>query len=203
MHAETDVTDPHSAAALVDLAADTFGRLDTVVYNAFSMGPMEPVGPDGLDGWRQAFEVNVMGALHVVIAAVPLLEAAPNPSVVLVNSQAARRSQPRRGAYSATKAALLSVGRTLAGELGPKGIRVNSVVPGQIGGDALDAHYAQVAERRGVPVEEVVAGVAREMALRRIPTADEVADVAVLLASPLARAVTGQSLDVNAGNWFE
>lgn len=199
----TDITREPDAARLVEVVGNELGRLDVLVNNAFSMGSASRVVEDDLDAWRQAFEVNVIGTLHVTIAAVPLLEAAGDGSVVMINSQAARRSQPRRGAYAASKLALLSTARTLAGELGPKGIRVNSVVPGQIWGPPLEAHFAGRAERAGTTVEAIVAETAKDMALRRIATSDEVANAALFLASPLASAITGQSLDVNAGNWFE
>jgi NAD(P)-dependent dehydrogenase (short-subunit alcohol dehydrogenase family) len=145
----------------------------------------------------------VIGTLHVTLAAVPHLAAAPDGSVVMINSQAARRSQARRGPYSASKAALLSAARTLAAELGRDGIRVNSVVPGQIWGPPLERFYEEVAARKGQTPEEVYRTAAKEMALGRIPTSDEVADAVVFFASPLSRSVTGQSLDVNGGNWFE
>lgn len=199
----TDITDETDAAHLIEVVGNELGRLDVLVNNAFSTGSMTRIVDDDLDAWRQAYEVNVIGTLHVTIAAVPLLEAAEDGSVVMINSQAARRSQVRRGAYSASKLALLSTARTLAGELGPRGIRVNSVVPGQIWGPPLEAHFAQRAERAGTTVDEIVADTAKDMALRRIATSDEVANAALFLASPLASAITGQSLDVNCGNWFD
>jgi NAD(P)-dependent dehydrogenase (short-subunit alcohol dehydrogenase family) len=199
----TDVTIEEQAQRLVTTAADAFGRLDAVINNAFATGPMTPIATTGVTGWRETFEVNVIGALNVTLAAVPYLAEAPDGSVVMINSQAARRSQPRRGPYSASKAALLSTARTLAGELGRDGIRVNTVVPGHIWGPALEAFFADLAVRRSVTPEEVYASVAKETALRRIPSAEDIANAAVFFVSPLAGAITGQSLDVNAGNWFD
>jgi NAD(P)-dependent dehydrogenase (short-subunit alcohol dehydrogenase family) len=199
----TDITSETDAAHLVEVVGNELGQLDVLVNNAFSMGSTARVVEDDLGAWRQAFEVNVIGTLHVTIAAVPLLEGSDDGSVVMINSQAARRSQPRRGAYSASKLALLSTARTLAGELGPKGVRVNTVVPGQIWGPPLEAHFADRAERAGTTVDEIVAETVKDMALRRIATSDEVANAALFLASPLASGITGQSIDVNGGNWFD
>jgi NAD(P)-dependent dehydrogenase (short-subunit alcohol dehydrogenase family) len=203
MAVPADITAPGDAERVVDEVRAELGRLDVLVNNAFTTGPFAPVADLDPDEWRTAFEVNVIGSVAMTVAAVPLLAESDAASVVMIGSQAARRSQPRRGPYSASKAALLSAARTLAGELGAQGIRVNTVVPGHIWGASLAGFFAQTAERRGTTSEEVYESVARETALRRIPDAEEIADVAVLLASPLARAVTGQSLDVNAGNWFE
>jgi NAD(P)-dependent dehydrogenase (short-subunit alcohol dehydrogenase family) len=123
-------------------------------------------------------------------------------SIVMVGSQAARRPAARRGPYAASKAALLVASQVLAVELGPLGVRVNTVVPGPIWGEALERHYAGVAERRGVAPSEVLDEVVADVALRRIASADEVAAAVVFLASDQASAITGQTLDVNCGNWF-
>jgi NAD(P)-dependent dehydrogenase (short-subunit alcohol dehydrogenase family) len=198
----TDVTAPDDAEELARATVDEFGRIDVVVYNAFAYGPTTPARETGSDAWRETFEVNVVGALNVTLAAAPHLAASDDGSVVMVNTQAARRSLPRRGPYSASKAAMLSLARTLAGELGPDGIRVNSVVPGPIWSPPLETALAQRAERTGTTVDEEYARLAADTPLGRIATADEVADAVLFFASPLAHAITGQSLDVNAGNWF-
>ncbi|MCU1487167.1 MAG: short-chain dehydrogenase [Actinomycetia bacterium] len=199
----TDVTDPAAVEALVEATGRTFGRLDVLVNNAFSMSRFESADQLTADDWRVAFDVNVVGSVSLTMAAADLLEASGQGAVVMIGSQAARRSEPRRGPYAASKAALVSAARTLAGELGPRGIRVNTVVPGHIWGDALEQFFAATAARKGSTPEAVYESVARGTALRRIPDADEIADAAVFLGSPLARAVTGQTLDVNAGSWFE
>ncbi len=152
--------------------------------------------------WREPFEINVVSAVRTTLAAVPMLARGGQGSVVMVNSQAARRSEPRRGPYAASKTALLSAARTLAGELGPQGIRVNSVVPGHIWGDSLETYFTELAARRGSTPAEVYDSVAKHTDLRRLPTADEIADAVIFLASPMASAITGQSF-VNAGNWYE
>jgi NAD(P)-dependent dehydrogenase (short-subunit alcohol dehydrogenase family) len=201
--AALDLTAEDGPDRLAGAARERFGGLDALVYNAFSTGPMVPAEQTVAADWREAYEINVLAAVRTTLASAELLAAKGEGAVVMVNSQAARRSQPRRGPYAASKAALLSAARTLAGELGPRGIRVNSVVPGHIWGDALAGFFAQTAERRRSTAEEVYASVARETALRRIPTAEEVANAIVFLASPLASGITGPSLDVNAGNWYE
>ena len=199
----TDVTVEPDVQELVRVAYDAFGRLDIVVYNAFSFGPTTPAAETAPDAWRETFEVNVVGALNVTLAAARHLAGSDDGSVVMVNSQAARRSLPRRGPYAASKAALFSVARTLAGELGPDGIRVNSVVPGPIWSHPLETALAQRSERTGTTMEDEYKRLAADTPLGRIATADEVADAVLFFASPLSHAVTGQTLDVNAGNWFE
>jgi NAD(P)-dependent dehydrogenase (short-subunit alcohol dehydrogenase family) len=200
----TDLTEDGAAEHLVAATKERFAGLDVLVYNAFTMGPMAAAAQLTPQDWRGPFEINVVAAVRTTLAAAPLLAASDGGgAVVMVNSQAARRSEPQRGPYAASKSALLSAARTLAGELGPQGIRVNSVVPGHIWGEALEGFFEDLAQRRGSTPEEGYHSVAKTTALRRLATADEIADAVIFLASPMSSAITGQSLDVNAGNWYE
>ena len=198
-----DVTKESDRSRLVVGAVERFGRIDVLANNAFSMGPMAPMLEAGADEWREAFEVNVFGTMALTLSVVEQMQRqGGGGAIVMISSQAIRRTAPRRGAYAASKAALMAASGVLANEVGPLGIRINSVVPGQIWADQLQKFYEEVAARRGTDLESVVDGVAREMALRRIPLADEIADAVVYLASARSSAITGQSLDVNGGNWF-
>lgn len=198
----TDITDDDQVTALVDRTVATFGRLDVVVNNAFVQPPLETLEAAEIATWEDAFEVNVFGSVRVTKAAIPALRQDGGGNVVFVSSMSARRIRERFGVYAAAKSALLSAARTFALELGPGGIRVNSVVPGYVWGPNLEAWFTYQAQRRGVGVDDVYAEVAAENALNHLPTADEVADSVVFLASDRARAITGQTVDVNAGHWF-
>jgi NAD(P)-dependent dehydrogenase (short-subunit alcohol dehydrogenase family) len=198
----TDLSAAADRARLIERTVDAYGRIDVLVNNAFSMGPMTSMLETGVEPWREAFEVNVFGTIDLTLAAVRVMQGQGGGAIVMINSQAIRRTAPRRGAYAASKSALLAATNVLANEVGPMGIRVNSVVPGQIWADQLRTFYEEVAARRGVELQSVVDGVAHDMALRRIPLADEIADAVVYLASDRASAITGQALDVNGGNWF-
>ncbi len=204
MCAPTDVTVFADAEALVTATYEAFGRIDVVVCNAFAMGPMTPVVDTDASAWRETFEVNVIGALNVTVAATPHLAAAPDGSVVMINTQAgaAQPAAARPVRRVEGSDAERRRGRSPRSSV-QRGIRVNSIVPGHIWGESLAAYFETVAKRRGTTPEDVYESVARETALKRIPTAEEIADAVVFFASPLSRAVTGQSLDVNAGNWFE
>ena len=122
-------------------------------------------------------------------------------SVVMINSMVVRYSQRRMGPYKLAKAALLAMAQSLATELGPQGIRVNSVAPGHIWGDSLKWYFGYQAHKRGVDIQEIYDETAAGIDLGRLPEPDEIADAVVFLASPLARAITGQCLDVNCGEY--
>ena len=199
----TDVTTPGACRRLVDAARAEFGRIDVLVHNAFLSNPVGLVEQADLDDWRRIFEVNLFGALRLTQLVVPLMKAQRRGSIVFVNSMSIRVIEPMMGGYAASKGALLTTARTLAKELGPEGIRVNSVVPGYIWSDKMEAYFRRLATERGVPYEAVHADVTSRTALRHIPDSAEVAEAVVFFASELARAVTGQSLDVNGGHFFD
>jgi NAD(P)-dependent dehydrogenase (short-subunit alcohol dehydrogenase family) len=120
----------------------------------------------------------------------------------MINSMSVQRIQPRWGAYVASKGALAAVTKTLALELGDKGIRVNSLLPGYIYGDSVEWYFNHQAEKRGITFQEVYDEVADETCLGYLPTSEEIAGTVVYFASRLSRPVTGQMIGVNAGHWF-
>jgi NAD(P)-dependent dehydrogenase (short-subunit alcohol dehydrogenase family) len=195
-----DITDDESAAYLVQVALREFGRVDALVNNAFGMPPMLDLGEVDLAAVAASFEVNVTAALRVTRLLAPAL-AASGGSVVMINSMVLRHSRPGFGPYKMAKAALLALAQSLATELGPRGIRVNSVAPGYIWADTLKWYFGYLAEQRGVTTAQVYDETAAQTDLRRLPEPDEIADAVVFLASGLARAITGQCLDVNAGEF--
>ncbi len=113
-----------------------------------------------------------------------------------------RHSQERYGSYKLAKSALLAMSQSLATELGPQGIRVNSVAPpGYIWGPILQGVLRAPAGKYGTTVEQIYEHTAAAADLRRLPTTEEIADAVIFLASPMASAVTGQCLDVNCGEF--
>jgi len=196
----TDLADAAAADRLVAAAHDAFGRIDAVVYNALAMPPIKELGVVSLEALNASFDVNVIAALRLTRLFTPAL-AESQGSVVMINSMVVRFSQRTMGPYKLTKAALLAMAQSLATELGPRGIRVNSVVPGHIWGDSLKWYFGYLAHKRGVEVQQVYDETAAGLDLGRLPEPGEVADAVVFLASPLARAITGQCLDVNCGEY--
>jgi NAD(P)-dependent dehydrogenase (short-subunit alcohol dehydrogenase family) len=196
----TDLADPAAADHLAEAALDGFGRVDALVYNALAMPPIKDLGEVSLEALNASFDANVVGALRLIRLFTPALAESAG-SVVMINSMVVRFSQRTMGPYKLTKAAMLAMAQSLATEFGPRGIRVNSVAPGHIWGDSLKWYFGYLAHKRGVEVQEIYDETAAAIDLRRLPEPDEIADAVVFLASPLARAVTGQCLDVNCGEY--
>lgn len=196
----TDIRDEQSAANLVATAVKEFGRVDALVNNAFAIPPMTDLAQVDLDAVRKGFETNVLSALRLTRLFIPALTASRG-SVVMINSAVLRHSRRTFGPYKMAKASLLALAQSLATELGPQRIRVNSVAPGYIWADSLKWYFGQLAQQRGVAPAQIYDETAATLDLRRLPEPDEIADVVVFLASDLARAVTGQCLDVNCGEF--
>jgi NAD(P)-dependent dehydrogenase (short-subunit alcohol dehydrogenase family) len=195
-----DLADAAGAAHLAEAAHDAFGRIDALVYNALAMPPIKDLVSVDLDAIGSSFDANVVAALRLARLLVPDLAAARG-SVVMISSMVVRFSQRRMGPYKLSKAALLAMAQSLATELGPRGVRVNSVAPGHIWGDSLKWYFGYLAHKRGVEVQQIYDETAAAIDLGRLPEPEEVADAVVFLASPLARAITGQCLDVNCGEY--
>jgi len=200
-----DVTSDADCRALVTGAVEELGAVDGVVCNAFAQSRAygRTLEEADVDDWREAFDVNLFGSLRVVKAAVPALRARGGGAVVMVGSQIVRRVFPGRGPYAASKAALLTAAHVLARELGPYGIRVNTLVPGRMWGPALQRHLTNLAAERGTSVDQELARMESDVSLPRLTTDEECARVAVFLLSELAAGMTGQSLDVNAGETLQ
>lgn len=196
----TDITDDAQVANLVQRSMEAFGKVDVLINNAFRVPSMKPFANTTFEHMRDAIELTVFGALRLTQAFAPALAEA-NGSVVNVNSMVIRHSQAKYGAYKMAKSALLAMSQTLATELGEQGIRVNSVVPGYIWGETLQSYFGYQAKKYGTTVEQIYAATAAASDLKRLPTEDEVASAILFMASDLSSGITGQTLDVNCGEY--
>ena len=195
-----DITDKASCEAAVAAVVEKHGRIDLLVNNAFHDGDFSRFADADLESWKHTMDVNLWGTLQLTQAVVPHMP--DGGRVVMTNSMSSVRIQDRFGAYTASKAALAAATKSLAKELGRKGIRVNGVHPGYIWGEQVEAYLRHQADRRGITFEERYAEVAGETALGYLPHSSEIAGSVLFFASDLSKPVTGQSLDVNCGHWM-
>jgi NAD(P)-dependent dehydrogenase (short-subunit alcohol dehydrogenase family) len=196
----TDITDEAQVANLVSTSITEFGKVDVLINNAFRVPSMKPFAKTGFDHIRDTMELTVLGALRLIQGFTPALTEA-NGSVVNVNSMVVRHSDPKQGAYKLAKSALLAMSQSLASELGEAGIRVNSVLPGYIWGGTLQSYFEHQAGKYGTTVDEIYKAAAVNSDLKRLPTEDEVASAILFMASDLSSGITGQTLDVNCGEY--
>ncbi|GLF99458.1 SDR family NAD(P)-dependent oxidoreductase [Streptomyces yaizuensis] len=190
-HAESvvcDVADSAQADAAVAYAVERFGRLDTLVNNAFAGGGDAPRFEEEPDAnWTYTLDVSLMGALRFARAALPHLEASGRGSIVNIGSVNAEVGFGSH-AYSAAKAGLASLTRTLAGDACPRGVRVNQINPATI--------RTRVWEGREQGLEELGR---KFFPLGRVGEPEDVAAAVAFLASADAAWITGTTLRVDGG----
>ncbi len=186
-----DIASPGSPADLVDAAVRGTGRLDIVVNNAGIGLPTALTQPeaDYATGWERTVAVNLTAPARLVRAAAVHLARSPAGRVVNVASSESALATAGISAYSATKAGLTGMTRSLAVELGPQGTTVNCICPGPID-TAMTAH---------IPAADKATYARRRTALRRYGTPEEIAQMIVSLCLPAAAFTTGATLFVDGG----
>lgn len=193
-----DIADPASCDALVAAALARFGSVDGIIQVAAIDDVFGWLEGADLDEWRRVYEINVFGSMNVVRAAIPALKDGGG-SVVFIGTQSSDLPQVPQLAYASSKAALRTLARQLAVELGPHKVRVNNVIATWMWGPPVQGYVEATASQRGVEPQVVIDEIASNMALRAIPEDDDVAEMSCFLMSDRARMVTGQTIWVNAG----
>ncbi|WP_409429445.1 SDR family oxidoreductase [Mycobacterium sp. SMC-11] len=196
----TDITVDDDVADLARTAVAAFGRVDALVNNAFMHPSMQPFSGTSFAHIRDSLELTVLGALRTVQAFTPAL-AESRGSIVNLSSMVIRHSDPLYGPYKLAKTALLAMSQSLASELGSSGIRVNSVAPGYIWGQILKDYFEQQARETDCSVDDVYRATAAGSDLKRLVTEDDVASAILFLISDMANGITGQTIDVNCGEY--
>ena len=184
-------------AALVERTVAEFGGVDVLVNNAFHTGTMKRFEDDDLDRWQQALDVNLLGSLRLTKQVVPVMKARGGGSVVMISTMSTRVANPAFASYAASKAGIIGFTRSAA--VGADQIRLNSVLPGYIWGDAVRDYFERAAKARGVDQQVMYDEIAAKIPLGRIPDSHEISGAVVFFASELSSCITGQTLDVNGG----
>lgn len=198
----TDIGSAEQCAALVTLAVERFGAVDGVVQVAAYDTFMGGLGETGDDDWHDVLGTNVTGTMHVISAAASAM-GDRGGAIVLIGSQSSVLPPVMQQlAYAASKGALHAAMFHLAKELGPRKIRVNSVVPTWMWGPPVEGYVQWQSSERGVAPEVIVGEITARMPLGEIPADEDVAESAVFLCSDRARMMTGQTLYVNAGEYM-
>ena len=185
------------------MTLERFGRVDGLINNAAVIPPLAPIAEVATDVLEQSLEGNLLSAFHLSRAVIPAMVQQGRGSIVMVSSAVVRHPKVGFGVYNVGKHAMVGMARSLALELGPTGIRVNTLAPGKIAGERLDDFFEERAPTLGLTVDELRDRYTANIALRRLPRPDEYADAAVFLLSDLSRAVTGHILDANGGEYFD
>lgn len=196
------VTKPEDCERVASEAVAAFGGIDVLVNSAFRGDAFTSVETSDLDGWRKIMDVNFFGPTLMSRACIPSMRERGSGSIVMVASQSARKIRPNEAGYAASKAALITLTKSMATELAGDHIRVNAVVPGWIWGPNVQLYVDWQSQSRGIDPSEVIAEITKEIPLGEIPPQEDIAESIVFFASGMARMITGQTLDVNGGEYF-
>ena len=195
-----DVTSEAECEAMVQATVSAFGGLELLVSNAGILiaGEVTEIDPAA---WRKVIDVNLVGYFLCARAAARVMIPAKRGAIVQINSKSGKRGSFRNSAYAASKFGGIGLTQSLALELAPYGIRVNSICPGNLLDSPLwqDSLYEQYAKRWGISVAEVRAKYEAQVPLGRGCTYDDVANMVVYLASDQASYMTGQAINVTGG----
>lgn len=187
---KADVSKQKNAIKVVKETLKKFGRIDILVNNA-GIWTYGKIGEMSEKVWKETMAVNLDGMFFMTNAVVPYMKKQRSGKIINISSTAGQRGEAEHSHYAASKGGMISFTKSIATELGPYNINVNSVAPGWVDTDLNNLVFADLEykeqERKKIP-------------LQRIPTADDIAGPIVFLASELARHITGEILNVNGGS---
>ncbi|AWB49746.1 3-oxoacyl-[acyl-carrier-protein] reductase [Gemmobacter aquarius] len=192
-----DAGDEGAMAALFAGFAADWGGLDVLCANAGIKGPTAAIEDMGLDDWHQCLGVNLDGAMLAAKYGARLMKPARSGVMIFTSSTSGLYGTPFRAPYVAAKWGVIGLMKTVAMELGPHGIRANAICPGSVNGPRIDRVIAAEAEAKGMTEGAVRQGYASGTAMKRLTDPEDVADMALFLASDAARMVTGQAIAVD------
>ncbi len=191
-----DVSSEEEVNQLFVDAKHHLGGLDVLVNNAGIAGPTAGVDEMLGEEWRQTINVNLNGQFYCAKLAVPLLKNSNNASIVCLSSVAGRLGYAYRTPYAATKWAIVGLVKSLAIELGPESIRVNALLPGIVEGPRIEQVIAARATTVGVAYQTMEDEYINKISLRKMTTAQDVANQALYLCSPMGAGISGQAVSI-------
>lgn len=189
-------SEPAMDLLFAELTAE-WGGLDVLVANAGIKGPTAGIEDMPLEAWHQCLGVNLDGAMLAARGAARLMKPAGKGAMVFLSSTSGLYGTPFRAPYVAAKWGVIGLMKTLAMELGPHGIRANAICPGSVNGPRIDLVIEAEAAAKGMTPGAVRQGYASGTALKQLSNPEDVADMALFLASDAARMVSGQALAVD------
>ncbi|MFT5482977.1 MAG: NAD(P)-dependent dehydrogenase (short-subunit alcohol dehydrogenase family) [Halieaceae bacterium] len=191
-----DVGDSEQVEELYRQFGQRYDRLDVLVNNAGISGPSALVEDTGVSDWETTIAVDLNSVFYCTRLAAPMLKASAG-SLINLSSTAGTFGCPHRSAYVAAKWAICGLTKTWAMEMGAAGVRVNALCPGSVGGSRMDGIIARDASQRGVDIATVEKLYTQQMSMQRFVDAQDIANMAVFLASDLGKSISGQFIGVD------
>jgi len=173
------------------------GGLDVLVNNAGIAGPTAKVEDISPQDWDRCIAVDLSGMFYCTRQAMPMIKAAGGGSIINLSSAAGRHGFPQRSPYCAAKWGVVGFTKSLAVEAGPDKVRVNCILPGIVEGERIERVIAAKAAAQGVSQDEFRRRFLETTSLRSTVSAQDIANMALFLASDAGKTITGQALAVD------
>ena len=196
----TDVTDPEKVASMIKTAIGEFGPIDVLVNNVgWTIDRLFMEKPR--HEWEREVQVNLWGAINCIHGVLPGMIAKESGAIVCISSDAGRMGEYREAVYSACKAGVIALTKSVARETGRYGLRLNVVCPGLVvpPDEELISEESMWTQMRDIFTEDVRERVEQNYLFRRMAKASEIANAVVFLSSDAASFITGQTLSVSGG----
>ncbi len=194
---QVDVADEGMVAAMFANIEATWGGLDVLCANAGVAGPTATVDQVDLEAWRSCLAINLDGVFLCAKHSAPMMKRQSGGVMLITSSTAGQFGYPNRAPYAASKWGVIGLGKTLAMELGPHGVRCNVICPGSVEGPRMEGVLLREAAAKGMTRDQVYDGYASGTSMGRFIEAQDIANMAVFLASDAARLVSGQVIAVD------
>jgi len=182
---------------MVPAAIDALGGLDVLVNNAGIAGLTLPLDQYPPDEWDKVVAVNLTAMFDVCRLAIPALKQSPAGVIINLSSIAGRYGFANRSPYAATKWGVIGLTKTLAIELGAWGIRANAIAPGAVEGDRIVRVFQGRAQISGKSLAQVKEDAMAEQSIKTMIDPKDIAQLAVFLASPAAKSISGQVIPID------
>ena len=195
-HSVADVAKLDQVERLFEDVTKKLGGLDVLVNNAGIAGPTAKVEDIRPEDWERTIAIDLNGMFYCTRKAMPMIKLSGGGSIVNLSSTAGRLGFPLRSPYAAAKWGVVGFTKSLAVEAGPDKVRVNCIQPGIVEGDRVERVIAAKAKAIGAEHEKVRAMMLETTSLRSTVTAQDVADMALFLATAPGRHITGQAISV-------
>ncbi len=192
-----DASNEAQTRSIAEQHVKTYGGIDVLINCAGIAGPTAPVQDVALDDWQRCIAVNLDSTFLYCRELIPSMQSAGRGSIINISSTAGWHGYPLRSPYAAAKWAVIGLTKTLAMELGPHGIRANVICPGSINGDRMDGVIAAESEQRGLSEQALRTKYTNCCSLRTFIDAEDIARMALFLASRDASRITGQIMNVD------
>lgn len=194
---ECDVADRAAVGAWFDAAVAKLGGLDCLVNNAGIAGPTGPVHEIDPAEWDRCLAVCITSQFNFTRLAVEHLKQSSNASIINLSSAAGKFGFPNRSAYAAAKWGVVGFTKTIAIELGQFGIRANAILPGVVEGDRIRRVIEAKAQVAGKTAQEIETTWLAQASIKEFIQPEQLADLALFIASPRGRTISGQALSVD------